>query len=104
MIDEINWQPVHLYVSRLALPVSLPIAGTPDWLAASDDDKAAGLIIAGSRWCLEEEMLAIRRRRAHMKLASIEVSQSKQWAAVARQLRDRDAWYREHPDLRRKVS
>lgn len=103
-MNDIDWTPVHQYVSRLVLPSALPIAGTADWQAADGDTKTAALIVAGSRWCLEEQMLSLRQRRAHMKLASIEAAQSKDWAAVARQLRDRDAWYREHPDLRRKVS
>jgi hypothetical protein len=97
-VNDIDWNPVHQYVSRLVLPAALPIAGTADWQAADSDTKTAALIVAGSRWCLEEQMLTLRQRRAQMKLASIEVAQSKDWAAVARQIRDRDAFMRDNAD------
>ena len=31
-----------------------------------------------------------------------DVSEARDWAVVAKRIRDRDAFYREHPDLRRK--
>lgn len=99
MTYSLDWNPVRTFVSTLGLPANLPIAGTTEWVAADDDEvRAQALVIAGSRWVLEQELLYLRERRAEMKLAAIEIAQAKTWTAVARQLRDRDAFLRDNSD------
>lgn len=94
----VDWTATHKFVSTLGLPSCLPIAGTEEWCAADDAMKFMALVIAGDRWALETEMLQIQQRRYQEKLAAIEVAQAKEWAAVARQLRDRDSFLRANSD------
>lgn len=106
MTDQpITWEPVHTFVGRLLAGRSTTIiCGTPDWIQLDDDDpaKVAALLQAGSRWCLEMEIAQIEQQRLDAKASAIDISQARDWAAVAQRIRDRDAFYRDHPDLRRK--
>lgn len=102
----ISWDPVKDFLYRvLGGRTTSIIAGTPEWIALDDDDpqKSTALMVAGSRWCLEEEIAQIRERRHAIKDAAIAVAEARAWASVARFIRDRDRFYREHPDLKRKV-
>ena len=103
----ITWNPVRDFVYRvLGGRTTTIIAGTPEWIALDDDDprKTTAVLIAGSRWALEQELDEIHWQRGALKRAAEEVSAARDWAAVAKRIRDRDQFYREHPDLRRKVS
>lgn len=103
----ITWEPVHAFVGQLLAGRTTHItAGTPEWIALDDDDprKTTAVLIAGSRWALEQELDEIHWQRGALKRAAEEVSAARDWAAVAQHIRDRDQWYRDNPDLRRKVS
>lgn len=106
MTDQpITWDPVREYVYRvLGGRTTTIIAGTPEWIALDDNDpaKTDALITAGSRWVLEHQLDQLDEQRAAAKAAAIEISEARDWSAVAKRIRDRDAFYREHPDLRRK--
>lgn len=107
MTSPIAWNPVRDFVYRvLGGRTTTIIAGTPEWIALDDDDprKTTAVLIAGSRWALEQELDEIHWQRGALKRAAEEVSAARDWAAVAKRIRDRDQFYREHPDLRRKVS
>ncbi len=103
--QPIAWEPVHTFVGRLLAGRSTTIiAGTPEWIALDHDDpaKTDALITAGSRWVLEHQLDQLDEQRAAAKAAAIEISTARDWSAVAKRIRDRDQFYREHPDLRRK--
>lgn len=107
MTDPIRWEPVHTFVGRLLAGRHTTItAGTPEWIALPDDDpaKTIAVLTAGSRWCLETELDQIDQRRINAKMAAIDLSQARVWSAVAQRIRDRDAFYKANPDLRKKVS
>lgn len=107
MIYEVSWEPVHAYVGRLLAGRHTTItAGTPEWIALPDDDpaKLLAVLTAASRWCLETELDQIDQRRINAKHAAIEVATALDWTRVAKRIRDRDAYYRDNPDLRRKAS
>ena len=103
----ITWEPVRDFAYRLlAGRTTSIIAGTPEWCALDDDDprKTTALIAAGNRWVLEQSLDQIDLRRIAAKHAAIEVATALDWTRVAKGIRDRDQWYRDNPDLRRKVS
>lgn len=107
MIYEVSWEPVHTFVGRLlAGRHTTIVAGTPEWIALPDDApaKLLAVLTAGSRWCLETELDQIDQRRINAKMAAIDLSQARVWSAVAQRIRDRDAFYKANPDLKRKVS
>lgn len=105
MIEPIDWGPVARFVRRRLSGIGqVPTAGSPDWLALDDADpkKLAAVLTAGSRWCLEWEIDQIHNRAVAEKDAALELSTALPWAAVAKSIAERDAWYRAHPDLKRK--
>ncbi|WP_353107745.1 DUF2742 domain-containing protein [Gordonia sp. (in: high G+C Gram-positive bacteria)] len=108
MTDCLAWDPVHTYVRRILRGRygPLPTAGSPNWQALSDDDpaKTAALLVAGDRWVLEEVLHDEAARQAALKEAAVEASQALDWARVAKVIADRDAYYKQHPDLRRKTA
>lgn len=102
---DITWGPVRDFVRRvLGGRHTTIVAGTPEWIALPDDDpaKTIAVLTAGSRWVLEHQLDQLDEQRAAAKAAAIEISEARDWAVVAKRIRDRDAFYREHPDLRRK--
>lgn len=104
MTYGIDWAATRDYLCRRPVVHTTVIAGSPEWCALDDDDprKLAALVVAGSRWVLEEDIAEIRWQRGALKRASVAISEAKDWAAVAKFIRDRDAWYRDHPDLKRR--
>lgn len=103
MTDTVDWDQVRPYVARLVLPVS-PLAGTAPWCDLDDDDprKIAALITAGNRWVLEEHMRQLRSPVIALKDATVALSQELPWQEVAKRIKDRDDFYRQHPDLKRR--
>lgn len=107
MTEPISWEPVRAYVRhRLAGIGPVPTAGSTTWTDLDDDDpqKIASVIRAGERWVLEEEVRQINEAKFFAKQAAVDISQALPWAQVAKQIADRNAWYRAHPDLRRKTA
>lgn len=109
MTYGVDWDPVHAYVNRILrgkYDNTLPILGTPDWQELHDSDpaKVASIIVAGDRWALEQDLDQREARRAALKAAAIEAAAALDWARVAKEIADRDAFYKQHPDLRRKAS
>lgn len=103
----ITWGPVRDFVHRvLGGRHTTIIVGTPEWIALPDDDpaKTIAVLTAGSRWVLEQELDQLDNRRAATKDAATEIASALDWARVAKRIRDRDQWRRDHPDLNRKVS
>lgn len=103
----VTWDPVHAFVGRvLGGRTTTIVAGTAEWCELRDDDsqKVAALLIAGSRWCLEEEIAQLRARRDAEKAAALEVVQAANWTAVARRIRDRDNAMRSGAHIERKAS
>ncbi|OPX14383.1 DUF2742 domain-containing protein [Gordonia sp. i37] len=99
-------RPVVPTLTGIGAPVVLPIAGSPEWAALNDTDsrKLAALVIAGSRWVLERELDEIHCQRSALKQAAAGVSEARDWAAVARRVRDRDEAIRSGAYIPRKVS
>ncbi|MGV9827002.1 DUF2742 domain-containing protein [Gordonia sp. NPDC003429] len=107
MTDPITWGPVRDFVYRvIGGRTTTIIAGTPEWIALDDADpaKTDALITAGSRWVLEHQLDQLDEQRAAAKATAIDISQARDWSAVAQRIRDRDQWRRDHPDLERRVS
>lgn len=107
MTTQITWDPVRAYVYRvLGGHTTTIICGTPEWIELPDDDpeKLAAVLIAGSRWCLEEEAAEIRWQRGALKRASVAISEAKDWAAVAKFIRDRDEALRSGAYIPRKAA
>lgn len=105
MTDGIAWDPVRDFTYRvLGGRTTTIIAGTPEWCALADDDprKVTALIIAGSRWCLEEEIAELHSRWDAEKAAALEIAAARDWVAVARQIRDRDDALRSGAYIERK--
>ena len=103
----ITWDPVRDFVRRvLGGRHTTIVAGTPEWIALPDDDpaKTIAVLTAGSRWVLEQSLDQLDDRRAAAKEAAVDIAEARDWARVAQRIRDRDQWYRDNPDLRRKVS
>lgn len=107
MDSPISWEPVHHFVGRLLAGRSTAILpGTPEWCALDDNDprKTVALLIAADRWALDQERLHLEHQRIAAKDAALQISAEKDWAAVARQIRERNDFYNTHPDLRRRAS
>ena len=82
-------------LNSIGQPDVLPIAGSTAWIALGDDDprKSAALLVAGSRWVLEQELDRLDAERAQSKAAAVEIAQARDWARVAQRIRGRDAAY-----------
>lgn len=107
MPDPIVWQPVQAYLYRLLAGRTTHItAGTEAWVELPDDDPAKWIAVltAGSRWCLQEQLDQIDAFRAAAKEAAIDIAEARDWAAVAKRVRDRDAAHRTGAHVSRKVS
>lgn len=113
MVQRFDWSAVRDFLARrpvvptsttITRPVVLPVAGSPEWQRLDDDDprKTAALIVAGSRWVLEAEIAAFDDARATQKQAAQAISEALPWSRIAKRIRDRDAWYRDHPDVKRR--
>ena len=103
--EPVSWDPVRAYVAGRVSGVP-PIAGTEAWIELGDDDplKLAGVLVGGSRWALETELRQRDQRAWALKCAARDLGRELDWARVARRIRERDAWHRDHPDLKRKVA
>ena len=104
MSYDVDWVAVRDFLARHPVGPTHIIAGSPEWQALDDDDpaKLAALITAGSRWVLEQNLEELDQQRAAKKHAAIEIATALDWTRVAKRIRDRDQFYRDHPDLRRK--
>ncbi|MCZ4535560.1 DUF2742 domain-containing protein [Gordonia terrae] len=103
----VTWDPVHAFVGRvLGGRTTTIVAGTAEWCALDDNDpaKITAVLIAGSRWCLEEEIAQLHARRAAEKAAALEVATAADWTRVARQLRDRDIALRSGAHIPRRTA
>lgn len=101
----IAWDPVRDFTYRVLGGRTTTITcGSAEWCDLPDEhpDKIVALLIAGSRWCLETELDQIDQRRIDAKHAAIEVATALDWTRVAKRIRDRDRFYRNNIDLRRK--
>lgn len=85
---------VRSYVQRVSRGTftPIPVAGTPEWCALPDydPDKLFAVLIAGTRWVLEQQMADIEAGHQARKDAACEVSEAADWVAVAKRVRDRD--------------
>lgn len=108
MTYGVDWDAVHPYVRRVLRGKYgyLPILGTAEWQALADSDpaKVASIIVAGDRWALEQQLREKDERIRALKDATVAASQGIPWAGIAKAIADRDAFYKQHPDLRRKAS
>lgn len=78
--------------------VNLPL---PDGLTRAEFNE---LTAGGVRDALFSDLAAIADRRNAPKEASVAISQAKDWAAVAKRIRDRDEFRRAHPWAVREVT
>ncbi|WP_270484785.1 DUF2742 domain-containing protein [Gordonia jacobaea] len=85
---------------------SAPAAGSATWCALPDDHPAkfVSVLIAGTRWVLEQELDRIDERRRVLKSAAEEVAQARDWAVVAKRIRLRDEWIRSNPWVNRRIA
>lgn len=99
---RVSWDPVAAFVRRRVS--ACPVAGTPEWVALADDDprKLHAVLVAGSRWVLEVDLAQRDHRRAALKDAAVDLSHALPWARIAREISERDAFYRANPHLRRR--
>lgn len=104
MSHTVDWVAVRDFLYRRPVGRTCVVAGSPEWRALPDDDpqKLAALVIAGSRWVLEEQVAEQRARRDAEKAAAVEVARAADWTAVARRIRDRDAALRTGARIPRK--
>lgn len=101
---SVDWTTVRDFINTLNLTGPYPFPGTPEWIDSPTEVRISGLIIAGSRCALYADADDARARTHALKEAAIEIADARDWAAVAKHVRDRDDWHRDNPDLRRKVS
>lgn len=94
----VDWTLVRDFITALELPIGLPLPGTQEWVSAEHDAKIFSLIVAGSRWALEENITQIHDRRAAEKAAAVEVSQAAAWSAVSRRIAERDQFLADNAD------
>jgi Protein of unknown function (DUF2742) len=97
--QQVSWLSVHEFaVPRLQQAGDWPLVGTPAWclLETRDPVKWAAILDAAQHWALRLETC-----QEHLRDATKNVAESVDWSALARQLRDRDDFYRARPWLRR---
>lgn len=104
MTYDLDWDPVQKFVAGLELSSSLPIPGTPEWTAADSAVRFIALVPAGSRWVLETQIAQRRNHLVARKDAALEICEAKDWAAVARQIRERNDFYRTHSWAKRVIA
>lgn len=98
----VSWWTVHEHVSPLLDAVgSWPMAGTPEWVALPDDDpaKIAALFDAARHWALR-----VDTSQEAWCQASRAVSAAADWAAIGREIRSRNDFYRSRPWLKRVIA
>ncbi len=99
---------VRDFVQRLVGPAGgpAPAAGSPEWCALADGDRAKLLAVltAGTRAVLEDELAALDGQRRAEKSAALEVAQAADWGMVARRVRDRDRAAKTGQYIERRVS
>jgi hypothetical protein len=92
---QVSWFEVYKFVERWARPSSssddeldlqLPIAGTPQWCAMSDDDarKLMSVILGGIREALQHDVV-----QEHRAEAAHAIAESANWTTQANRLRGR---------------
>ncbi|SIS22211.1 DUF2742 domain-containing protein [Williamsia sterculiae] len=100
---EVSWAAAHEQlwpvVDRGQRHGDIPIIGTPAWCELPDGDpiKVAAVYAAADQFALHLENLGTA-----LVDASHSVSGSADWSSVARRNNNIAAFYREHPDLRRR--
>jgi hypothetical protein len=115
MTEGLDWSAVQAFLyrrpvvpttDRIGAPVVLPVAGSAEWCALddADDRKSAALLVAGSRWVLQQQLDQLDAGRAARKDAATEISQARDWSAVAKRIRDRDDAHRRGAFIPRKAS
>lgn len=100
--QQVSWSEVRAFVEPLLAAVGeWPMPGSPAWCALDEHDpvKWASLLDAAQHWALRLEHF----QQAECE-ASQDVSAACSWAAIARRVRDRREFEREHPWARRSAS
>lgn len=102
----VDWVAVRDFLYRRPVGRTHIVAGSSEWQALDDNDpeKLTALLIAGSRWCLEEQIAELHARRGAEKAAAVEIASAADWTAVARRIRDRDNALRSGAHIERKAS
>jgi hypothetical protein len=98
----VSWWSVHECVTPILDAVGTwPMAGTPEWVGLPDHDprKVAALLDAAQHWALRVETC----QQAQCE-ASRAVSGAADWAAIGREIRVRNDFYRSRPWLRRVIT
>jgi hypothetical protein len=98
--QQADWWSVHEFaVPRLHKAGDWPLVGTPAWclLETRDPVKWAAILDAAQHWALR-----LQSCQEQICDAAKDVAQSTDWTALARQLRDRDDFYRARPWLDRR--
>jgi Protein of unknown function (DUF2742) len=99
--QAVSWWSVHQFAApRLQKAGDWPLVGTPAWclLETRDPSKWAAILDASQHW-------ALRLETCHQLItdAGRSVAESTDWSALARQLRDREDFYRARPYLKRRA-
>ncbi|MEM6109512.1 DUF2742 domain-containing protein [Mycobacterium sp. 050272] len=99
--QQVSWAEAHRFIDAIVAQANsgpLPMAGTPTWCALADGDlrKLLALAVAGEHHVLRIEVAQTARADA-----SRAISTAANWAAVAHEVNQLDAFYRQRPWLRR---
>lgn len=100
--QQVSWWSVHEFAApQLQQVGDWPLIGTPAWclLEARDPVKWASVLDAATHWALRLET-----NQEHLRDAAKNVAGSTDWSGPARQLRDREDFYRVRPYLKRRAS
>ena len=100
--QQVNWLTVHEYVIPVLDRVKAwPMAGTPAWCLLDDREpaKMAALYDAAQHWALRVESCQAARCEAGKDIAA-----AADWAAVARDVRNRKEFYSSRPWLKREAA
>lgn len=99
--QQVDWWSMHQFaLPRLQKVGDWPLVGTPSWclLESRDPVKWAAILDAAQHWALRVET-----HQEKLCAAAKDISQTTDWSALARQLRDHEDFYRARPWMRRRA-
>ena len=100
--QQVNWWTVHEYVIPVLDRVKAwPMAGTPAWCLLDDGDPAK---VAAVYDAARHHILRVETAQEALREAGEAISAAADWAAVARDVRNREEFYASRPWMKRRAS